>query len=374
MQRILELPNNAPDLSNEDKYYNITLVNDSETEQLLAKIEEEKIHAILHDQSQYKMSIIRFDIPTDTAPIFIYDDTKEEYTVTVRDDEYDVIGTASFSPTQIDFGTGLISSNVRFVKFYQQIIEPFNTALEAAWTDFINNWPFPTPASPFIDKLNDYIAQGGSGENPFYVTRNVETQLATIHCLDTSVDSATRPLELYVNNNLGNLFVGWYSEFYGFDQPNNLDIRLKFIIMPGLANQKIVSGKTYYYLEQEINTSAFWYDTYKIVIISRSMHARLEGYTLTNTIEPQLEAIEGLTTGGATKLSVITDINYEFTTPNIERITYSPDQYRWIDLLSQDPLTKLDFQIFLQTKKGTLRPVYLSPGDSMNIKLLFRKK
>lgn len=374
MQRILQLPNNAPDLANEDKYYNITLVNDTSDKDILAQFTEEKIHAILDDQSQYKMSIIRFDIPTDGAPILVYDDDLDPYKVTVRDDATGVIGEATFKPIQTDFSTGLILSTPNFVKYYQSVIESFNNALEAAWVDFINNWPFPTPASPFATKLANYQAASGTGMNPFYVIRDVESQLTTIYALESATDDAARPLQLWMNNRLQNLFVGWYSEFYGYNQPNDQDFRVKFIRMPLNYNLQTYNGNDYLFIKQEINTSAFWYDTYKIVIVSKSMHARFEGYTLTDKNEPELDSIEGLRSGGVTKLGVITDINYEFSSPNIERISYSPDQFRWIDLLSPDPLTKLDFQIFLQTKNGSLRPVYLTPGDSMNIKLLFRKK
>ncbi len=48
--------------------------------------------------------------------------------------------------------------------------------------------------------------------------------------------------------------------------------------------------------------------------------------------------------------------------------------YRWIDLISSQPLRTFDVTASWQDSLGNFHPLYLQPGEQMNMKILFRRK
>lgn len=55
-------------------------------------------------------------------------------------------------------------------------------------------------------------------------------------------------------------------------------------------------------------------------------------------------------------------------------IEYIPPWHMWLDILTQDQIKNISFQVFVQRTDGVLNKLQLMPGEMCNIKLLFRLK
>jgi hypothetical protein len=54
-------------------------------------------------------------------------------------------------------------------------------------------------------------------------------------------------------------------------------------------------------------------------------------------------------------------------------LIYSQDsEFRWIDLLSDNPLDRLSFNFLYQTTDQKIHQIYLEPGESVSLKLYFK--
>jgi hypothetical protein len=76
--------NNCPNLADEDIYMNVTLFNNTNDRNIPTEYREERGQPFLQKASDYKMSIVRLDLPTDFERIFTFDSSKG-YTVTYYD-------------------------------------------------------------------------------------------------------------------------------------------------------------------------------------------------------------------------------------------------------------------------------------------------
>ena len=83
------------------------------------------------------------------------------------------------------------------------------------------------------------------------------------------------------------------------------------------------------------------------------------------------------TNGEPNTSSIITDFETAIDKDNQYRpdICYSPTaEYKLIGTHTPFNLNKIDISVFWKDKFGNLNPIYLNPGCSANVKLLFRKK
>lgn len=69
----------------------------------------------------------------------------------------------------------------------------------------------------------------------------------------------------------------------------------------------------------------------------------------------------------------ILEINDFTMTETSLGVYYSPNYLRWLDLMPQRELTKINLIFYLKLKTGQKIPLKLSSGGSMNIKLLFQR-
>jgi hypothetical protein len=65
------------------------------------------------------------------------------------------------------------------------------------------------------------------------------------------------------------------------------------------------------------------------------------------------------------------DVN-QFGLQNSSLIYFPTAEYRWIDLMSDAPLDRLNFNFLWQFTDQNIHQLYLSPGESVSLKLYFR--
>lgn len=342
-------------LSNQDIYVNVSLTNTNDVGVLPAKFLEERAQPLLKNPSEYKMSVVRFDIPSTAIKKFSY---QNDFIITLVHPASGLQSQQTMVLIPSDVGTTLDDDPLGVWSF-NQITQSINVTYQTAFNDLVAQYEaINGPGSWVTDP-------GNRPQSPPIMYYNEVDKLFSVYCPTDMEDSNADRVELWWNYEFHRLFITFYVEFYGIGIPTNLDIRVK--IYDQLKNSETVNTINYYVMTQEYETTTLWFDTYKIVIVSHSMPIRREYIA---AISNQLDI-----SGNTVQLGVLADFDYSFDTANISRIRYIPSaEFRWIDLLTTTPLKKLDIEIFVENTQGTLRPVILQPGQTFNCKLLFRRK
>jgi hypothetical protein len=312
-------------------YFNANIKNNTNNS-ITADYNETRTASIIRKPDEYCMAITRFSIPCQSIPIFIFQDNF--YSVTIYD-KNTATAYREFVP-YIDLNP---NDPEQTVFFYQHMLDMINTALETANT--AQGGGFAAPRFIFEDQLFKLI-------------------LPTAEYRD---DNATG-LELWVNSEVSNLF-SIYGAFTGFNQVDGMDFR--FIVNPVLDNQYPLDAN-FTILSNEYPLFSTWYDIADIVITSNLIPMVKENISFVNSLlENQSNAI---------KLSILTDFvpYFQIGSDNKDRYLYNADQLRYIDLLSNSSLNKIDFKVYWLSKRGVLNNINILPGEELNIKFLFRKK
>jgi len=110
-----------------------------------------------------------------------------------------------------------------------------------------------------------------------------------------------------------------------------------------------------------------WHDVYKIILSSNTLATRDEFITT---------SIRNESGGENKKFPILEDFQVELgnTPDDYSRIVFYPaGPARKIDMLSDQPLYKMDFRVQILQNDLSLEQLFLQPGESMNLKLLFQK-
>lgn len=123
---------------------------------------------------------------------------------------------------------------------------------------------------------------------------------------------------------------------------------------------------------QECSTIALWTPITSIVFTSTTLPI------VSNQVSTPIVFNNSTIFGGNGNNALVQQIISDFISddgiyrPNL---VYQPTaQYRWIQLMGNQPLTTFDLQVFYKDRLGILNPFYLSSGSTATIKILFSKK
>lgn len=356
------------DLSNEDIYLNITVHNGKMDDVLQASYSAERNQALMDNPSDYKVAVVRFDCPSTAFPKQIFN-KPHEYSLTLYFGPDNLTSEQILANYQIDFTTNPnpMISNPNYVFYFKQFTISMNNAFTAAYNSIVAQYnaiygagawvaAFPTQAAPYI-----------------FFDQN--TELFSIVTPIANDDSQTNKVEIWFNHALFQSFLSFMAGLYGFDRPDGKDARL---IIRDFKNNRYDASGAYnptagalYHITQEYKALNEFYRVYKIVILSNSLVSRKEFISVYSPSQNSGDNEDGK----VISIPIVQDFDYEFYDPNSTRIVYNPSgPWRWMDLLSNAPLTKVDFQVYAQSEKGQLLPVQLLPNQNCNIKFCFRKK
>lgn len=126
----------------------------------------------------------------------------------------------------------------------------------------------------------------------------------------------------------------------------------------------------YYQLRQDAAWPSSIMDVSRLLITTSSL-------PVTQEFRSQQLYSQFLGNNGNARMAVLTDFfigsDSELMNRN-QHWLYTPNLYRIISLESTYPIRQIDLSILVQTNDGTVYPVYLSPRDNLDIKLLFLHK
>lgn len=356
------------DLSNEDIYLNITVHNGKTDDILAASYSAERNQPLLDNPSDYKVAVVRFDCPSTSFPIQVFN-KPHDYSLTLYFGPDNLTSQQILTNFQIDYTTNPnpLISNPDYVYYFKQFCLSLNSSFLSAYNGIVSQYDaingpgawalaFPTQAAPFIY---------------FEPTTDVFKIVTPV------INDNNNPngVEIWFNHALFQCFLSFMGKFYGFDRPDGKDVQ---IVVTDFKNNRYDANFTFnptagafYHISQEFKALNEFYRVYKIVILSNSLVSRKEYISVYSP-----SSTDGTSEDGSVNsIGIVQDFDYEFYDPNSTRIVYNPSgPWRWMDLLSNAPLTKVDFQVFAQSERGALLPVQLLPNQNCNIKLCFRKK
>lgn len=309
-------------------YYNINIVNTNEPDGKIAKFSENRVSPILTKPSDYNMCCVRFQLPSINIPILFQDN----YSFSIKLER----GAFSVSKPLIYVPNSVINiyTPKQPVYEYQEIVNSLNTALAAAKTDL--DVLDPT-AIPF--------------DVPF-VTYDATTSLFDINAEAAGYENTLpNPIKIIFSSDLFALFAN-LQDFYL--NPSFTQI----IIQYNFNNVYLYNLKSYLFMRQSQPSLELWSEINRIVILSNSIPVRQELVGVQEDVTKR----------------VLFDFNVSGI-PDKGRITFflqGPPRY--MDLLSDYPLTQIDAEFTWVDSNGRSYPIYLNLNDSATMKIQFLKK
>jgi hypothetical protein len=359
--------------SNDDIIYYSSIFANGETNiSLPIQYTDLRNDTIISDPSRYYMTCIYFSVDTSNIPIFNFatnnngSPNNNYYTITLID------------ASGIPFTEGIVfqsydnNSNIpapNNVWSIQSFIDMVNTAINTAYTT--NN-----PIYVFN--------KGGTVNPPFFVYDSISKLIKLYWDVFPgtlfSNPYSNGSIQLYMNEDLYLFFSNFRNIIYNSSNISdpNLFARFNFgcygdnsfttalgqfpIICPQNGNQIILSGNN----QQEYASVAGWNELTKIVVTSQYLPIQAE-YT-SSAFDTSIST--------NSQLNIISELvppNDLAATNNI--LIFNPiGQFRYINLIGNTNITKIDFNCYWIDKYNNLRPILLSPSQSFSIKIMFIKK
>lgn len=361
---------------NDRIYYNISIpgsnistINSNFYNLVPAIYTEQLNQSILDNPNDYYMSIIRFTIPTQSIPIFIFEaqpfpNTTDKdlgiYSVTL---EYN----GSFSPeTFVRFVTTNPTAEIPhpptiqyiywqktfyyYVYTYTHFLTMINTALATAFST-LPGAPVTTPPFLIFDESTQLISL--VADKDFY---NLALPI---------------PIKIYFNGPLQRFVDGIPFIFYDINDPLGRDtqflvqdLRNNTYLLPNIA-----APPTYLIMTQNYNTLSNWNSFKSLQMVTNLIPIKNE-YT------PSAQNINN-TSGNVNLVGVLTDFEPLLDKGAESRTTIQYQQqgpYRLINMTDINPLTKIDINIFWTDQFLNQYALYVPEGQVLTLKIVFIKK
>jgi hypothetical protein len=369
-------------------YYDITITNVKSETTIPPAIyyNESRQNPYCPNSGDYYLSIIRFQLDTQTLPIFIPE---------IQQNQSDPDLTI-YSVT-LQYKNVAKRVNIKWIPQYatEPVPPPPSSNINGLQVEsayyYCFNYSYLTTLVIFAleDAFNQLQADPATGGD-----------LATAHApvmswdamLNTAVISAQssfydqqdpavpNPIALYFNAPLFNLFSSFVGRYEGIDYADlGRNVRINIAQFAGtntiLLPVSAPSAEQYQATQvaQEYSTIQSWTPVSSIVFTSNTLPI------VSNQLSAPLvfnegKKIDALNGTNANFAQIITDLasgdqDYK------PFLLYNPTaEFRYIDMYGNQPLTNIDISVFWKNKLGALIPLRLSSGGSCALKILFAKK
>ncbi len=424
--------------SDEDHiYYNVVLTNTSFTNVLIAKYNQSRTTAIINNPSDYYCAIQRFTVPLQQVPIFVFLNNAYSVTISYNGNDYQTFlvyipnSTLNLNSNEqfvysynnfIDsINNGLITSFNNFIAG----LPVFNIGTTYAKGDIITYIGLP-----YISLQNGNIGNTPNIATLFwsqltapYMAYDAFTKLISIYAPSgwhtRGLTDAQQPLKLWFNTLLWDFFTNFNKIFNGYTPTafNTNGKNYNPVIYP-TGNNDITTSINFggplagYRMTQEFVSLYNWNALRNIVFLTNKIPVRNEGipaniyvpwnisqtYTLGSIVTYNnltYRSIQLVNVGHQPDISpsfwianqnsnvssasqpILTDFQISVT-DGPEARSYAQffpqGEYRLIDLMGTDDLRDIQIDVYWQDKFLNLYPIFINPLDTLDIKLLFRKK
>lgn len=346
-------------------YYNIEIYNDpveNNNESILAKFSETRVTPILEHANLYDLSVVRFSVPSNQIPIFIWP----------GDDVYKI---------SLEWRGVIVSSYLKFISTnlgtpdsiftYQTICDIINVSLLDVWEQMKILFPGTLPGDPdfklftksppkwiYDPSLKVFLLRTPYDTEPYNDNVNPVSTLGHWKSNEDQNDPLNN-IKLYFNK----ACVRFVTGFQITAGPNINDLRYQMVIKNNYNNIAFDTPGSdlnlIYNVPQSYSTTSYINDMDDLIFRTNRIPLTYELLgTQTNNFQ-----------------SIMTDFNIlksEFTSDDIQYFPSGP--LRYYPLYGHDVLKTIDLQIYWRSGSGQEYPVIISPGDRATVKIQFRKR
>ncbi|HNU61860.1 MAG TPA: hypothetical protein PKL04_06650 [Methanofastidiosum sp.] len=326
-------------------YYECQFLNTTSFD-LPAVFEEVRKQPLVMKPSDYKFAVVRIESSLANSWMFRTDEIVLKVGNYYAPDNLLVIKTVNFGPGvefiyNIDFALKALNDT---------LVDTFND-LKAAYNAIYG---------PGAWEANINLAQ-----KPFGYSYDHASRLFVIYADPLNETGLANAVTLLSINNMNDFFAG--NAYVGFAPYSGEQTALEVFFDLGFGSSNLVTlntGGDFIVNTASYDTTELWYSVKQIILGTNKLPVRLLEVGLTTEI------------GNPVKRAIITDFNYTLnntTNSPGSRLQYIADNYRWIDLTGDNPLTQIQFELFYRNKDESLTKVLLKPDDSFSILCLFAK-
>lgn len=361
---------------------------------VVAEYEVTKTETILSNCSEYYCAVIRFTIPLDEVPLLICPIVPNQpnpvLTTFIIGIQYgDPTLPGSFFSQQVTYNpqnnfpapiqnqpTQVITP-FYFIYSYQNILEMFNVALSLAYIASGLSVLFPGYLAPYF-QFNTGTGLFSLTVPSFFTTLTAPALFIPRIYANIASTTFFFSFDLFSNvSNISSNINPLGNDFYFITNPNeNNKAYINGVTIPPTTIPPALPAQSFYYeYTQEYSVIEYWTSLRKIIILSNSIPGKNEYVPATNNVNNF-----GISDNSGVNVSypILTDFvpNISPTAGDSRSIAYyvPQSQYRLVDLISTNPLQKIDIRIFWQDRDGNLYPLLLSLYQQASIKLGFFRK
>lgn len=353
--------------TNDHLYYNIDITNNDYESGTFSTISE--YNAILTDPllsnpNQYELAIERFNINAEIIPLLVFK---------VQDNQPDAdLGIYSLT---IEYDGDIQQEYIRYIASYLDVPK----APAPVPSQQFGTYYFVTTIQQLVEMLNITLANAylnlaappvGS-EAPYFIYKE---ESETIHLVAEKAfydKNLLKPIKIYFNQPLFRYLNGFELNLlssskptidgrdYQFDIYDNANNTLNNINAPASITQD-----DFYELKSEGSTRT-WFSI-KSIIFSSSLIPVL-GETIADS---NSRGNTNIVAGASRR--ILTDFK-----PEVRDVTYlyvPTGPYRKIDLIGDTAIYNIDLSIEWQDSYGNIYPLYIPPGETNSIKILFSRR
>jgi len=335
-------------------YYNVLFNNTSDVPQP-AFFTETRSSPLIANPSRYHMAIVRFSIPGFDIPLMLWPNNQNGtpnnlfYSFTFSYSGFDYRIYLNYIP----WATSTTTNGTSPIYSYQNFIDSTNQALYDAHIYMASNAPgYPGLCPPYV--VYDPSAK-------------ILSLIADTTYLCQSVSSAG--IKIYSNFSLHEFYEPIPHIGVSYNSPTGKDV---LFVVEKTGNNNLISNNPIgalvnvgaYSMNSFFNVLNDWGSLKSIIMTSSNMRTK-EEYIQTK-LSINTDSSQNIITDFEPDRSVVGYTSSWFQ--------YNAQIYRWVDLISNDPLRTVDINLYWTDGLGQLYPIYIPSGKYFTIKILFTLK
>ena len=323
-------------------YYNVTIRNNvnintpnpASSNAKLANFRVNRADAILAKANNYRVCVSRFSIPTGLLPLFLFPKEEAFYTITLSFDDGITIHQQTENLVYVPSNVGDIYEEFQPIYYITTLLQYINLAFQNAFAVLSLVPGYAPTVAP-------------------YITYDAENKLFSLWAEAPYLNE--QEYGIFMNRPL---FDDFFSTFYSREVLSNLPggfNGIQLLVKNLYTNSVTINANPGFRMVQEYSSSELFNHADRLVISTSSMPINP---TIIGTERQQV-------------LRSLSDFILPDDLQNRTRLEYTPQLYRWVDLVSHDALRQIDLSVFIIYKNNVPLPLYIAGNAEVLIQLFF---